>query len=1230
MDTPSTYIPLDRRHALAQGVDLPERSEGAVLFADISGFTPLTAALTRALGPRRGAEELTLHLNRVFDALILALHRYGGSVIGFSGDAVTCWLDGDDGRRGVTCALAMQRIMEDFATVRIPSGQPVDLAIKVAVVVGPVRRILVGDPDFTVMDTLVGATMERMAAAEGVAERGDVVVDEAVAATLDPVLEIGEWRVDDATGDRFAVVRALGLDVPEAPWPPLSADALTTAQKQAWIQPPIYQRMLTGRGEFLAELRPVVPLFVRFRGIAYDADPAAPQKLDQFLRRVQQILARYDASLMHITTGDKGSYLQAAFGAPIAHEDDEVRAAAAALAIQAVAAQLPFLDEVQIGIARGRMRTGSYGGTTRRTYGMMGDDVILGARLMAAAGTGQILVSRDVQRALTDKFALQQLAPIRVKGREEPIALARLVGAKDQVRIKPLEPQYALPMVGRADEQARIAAMIELAAAGKGQVVGITAEAGMGKSRLAAQVIQQAQAVGFAAYGGECQSYGVNSAYLVWQNIWRGFFGLDRSRTPAEQIDAVAGQLARIDPALVPRLPLLGSVLNLALPDTPLTGSFDPKLRKSSLEAMLVDCLQARAKLTPLLLVLEDCHWLDPLSHDLIDVMARALANLPVIMLLVYRPPDQLRLQAPRVSALPHFTEIELADFTADEAARLIALKLQQFLGDERAIPDDFVQTITARAAGNPFYIEEILNYLQDVGVDPTDRAALATVDLPTSIYSLILSRIDQLNDQQQITLRVASVIGRLFRAAMVWGVYPELGNPDRVRTDLELLSNLELTPLDTPDPELAYLFKHVMTQEVAYESLPFATRANLHGQIGDYIERTYGEHLDQYLDLLAFHYDQSTNVAQKRRYLRQAADAARADYANTAAIDYYSRLLPHLDDDTRGDVLYQLGQIWTLLGDYDNADDAFRQALTLATRAGAAGQADGDIRLEIQCRIALGELQRNRSEYDAAARWFEDARALADAAGDQDGIAKALVCSGSLALYLGDFAAAEAAYAASLTIRRALDDQPNMANVINNLAIAAANQGDFATASARFEESLALRRTLGDKWGIANSLSNLGQLAQLQAAYPQARTHLDEAIALCREIGDKWLLGNALLNQANVLRGLDELTPARELYLESLAINRDLGDQWMLAYLLEDIGGLLARQGEETRPLQLAGAASTVRATLGTPLTAQEQATLDEALAVARTRLGAAAADAAGESGRALPLAAALDLALQ
>ena len=192
-----------------------------------------------------------------------------------------------------------------------------------------------------------------------------------------------------------------------------------------------------------------------------------------------------------------------------------------------------------------------------------------------------------------------------------------------------------------------------------------------------------------------------------------------------EQIESLEGHLTQIDPSLLLRLPLLGAVLNLQIPDNELTRSFDAKLRKESLESLLVDCLRRQAREMPILLVLEDCHWLDPLSHDLLEVISRAIADLPVLIVMAYRPPQlDIRL-APRVRQLLYFTEISLTDLPAEEIEQLVKSKLSQIYGEAAELPKALVERISLRAEGNPFYIEELLNYLHDRNIDPQQPEAL-------------------------------------------------------------------------------------------------------------------------------------------------------------------------------------------------------------------------------------------------------------------------------------------------------------------------------------------------------------------------------------------------------------------------------------------------------------------------------------------------------------------------
>ena len=476
-------------------------------------------------------------MNCVYDAIISELHLYGGSAISFGGDAITCWFDGDDGLRATAAGLAMQRAMQPFAAL--------SLALKVAIAVGPARRFVVGEPEHQLLDALAGATIDTLTCVEKHAETGEVLLDGATATALGDTLAIRAWREDSETGEAYAAVDGLTFPVSPLPWLPLAEKNVVNDLVRPWLIPAIYERLRDGQGEFLAELRPVVTLFLRFTGIDYDAEAGACAKLDAFIRQVQKILASHDGTLLQVMFGDKGSYLYAAFGAPVAHEDDAYRAAMAALKLNQLARTAEHMKSIQIGIAQGIARTGAYGGKMRRTYGVLGDTVNLSARLMQAAAPAQILASLEVYQALANEFIWETLPAIRVKGKDEAVAVYGLLATKSQQPQRENVTQNELPMVGRERELAQITERLDLAAQGRGQIVGVTAEPGMGKSRLIAEVMRWADGQGWLRYEGECSSSGTNASYQVWHSIWRQFYELDPSLPTSAQFKRLQAQLAQ-------------------------------------------------------------------------------------------------------------------------------------------------------------------------------------------------------------------------------------------------------------------------------------------------------------------------------------------------------------------------------------------------------------------------------------------------------------------------------------------------------------------------------------------------------------------------------------------------------------------------------------------------------------------------------------------------------------
>ncbi|MEZ5275248.1 MAG: tetratricopeptide repeat protein [Opitutaceae bacterium] len=1220
----AAYLPIDRVDALCNGTEFSEFSDGAALFADISGFTPLTEAVVSRYGPRRGGEELTNHLNRVYDALIRQVDAFGGSVIGFAGDAITCWFGGDDGRRALASAFGMQAAMDAFKAITLPDGAQHALAMKVAVATGRVRRFVVGDPAIQLFDLIAGRVLESLADAEHGAERGDVVCDDRTVASLGGLLSIRERRPSEM-GQPIAVVDRL-ID-PPIPSSRTDRDRgrLGVETLRPWLIQEVFQRIVSAQGEFLTELRPAASVFVRFTGIQFEADPAAPEKLDAYVRWMQAIIERLGGTLVQLTIGDKGSFAYFAFGAPTAHEDDTARALMAALEVRDSPPHLrEIVGDVQVGVTRGTMRTGAYGGLSRRTYGVLGDDVNLSARLMQNARPGQILVSESAARRHLESFFLPELPRIRVKGKSEPIQIFELQKRREQTTAAFKTARYRLPMIGRKDEMAAIQGKLEAAAGGRGQLISIEADAGVGKSRLIAEVVQLADRMNFLGYAGECQAFARTGTFSVWWSIWREFFGI-RSDLEARAIPGhLAAQLESIEPGLGERAPLLGPILNLELPDSELTRTFDAKLRRSSLISLLITCIRCRAAAQPLVIVLEDAHWIDAASREVLIALAQAAVRIPLALFVVHRPGADGTILTADEETLDYHTRIELGDFSEDEARQLVELRLDNRKSGDRRLErsTELIELIVRKSGGNPFFIEELINYLEGNVLDGVSNVPLDEIDLPNSMHSLVLSRIDQLTRDAQVSVKIASVIGRLFYASMLAGVHPNSIGMPKVEEDLRSIERHDLIEKEEGTAELAYFFKHIVIQEVAYDSLPHAFKSRIHEAAGFFLEDMAKRRRSNLLELLAYHFGRSDNTEKKRIYFRQAGDAARHSYSNEAAVDYYERLIPLSDDDEKTSLLIDLGSVLETTGDWGRARKHYDRALELARAAGDPGRI-------AHAESAIGELLRKRGDYAEAIKWLQRAAVGLEKAGDQVNLGQNLQSQGTLAAQTGNLADASRLYSDSLILRELTGDRRKAADLINNLGILERMKGNLETCEELYDQALHIRQELNDRWALANSYNNMGMLYRSRGEYGKASDVIEKSLQLNRAVGDRWATANSLNSLAEVALDAGDDTAASRALRESLLINRELGDKRALAFLLEAFAMLSARRSQSREAVVLAAAADQLRKDIKSPVSQADAKKLSDTLGPAYAALTGNELEAADQEGRALSLGKVLDRAM-
>lgn len=1166
------YLPQDRLRAFVRGESLPYHVQGAALFTDISGFTPLTEALRNSLGSRRGAEELTRQINNVYSVLVAEIERYGGSVIGFAGDAMLCWFDSAHSANAsclaVACGLSLQQGMHAFDAITLPDHSTTSLSLKVAIASGPARRFVVGDPDILLMDALAGATVARTSMAEHLAQRGEVLVDSATADALGAGLSIREWREDIETHECFGVVESLAQLIEPPPPSPLEFDEIEAEKLHPWLHKHIIETEKIGGDSLLAEFRPCTVLFLRFPGIDYDSDEAGMQ-LDMFIRRAQSIVTKHGGSFLQIVIGDKGSYAYINFGITNAHEDDIYRAVKTALELRQDTPILGFIEPLQIGVTHGTLFAGSTGGITRKTFGAMGDDVNLAARLMTTAVPGEILLSGAVHKAVETRFVFEPRPPLPMKGKAEPLPVFAVSGERKQRAIRLQEPNYALPMVGRQNELRLIEEKLNVALEGKGQVVGIVAEAGMGKSRLLAEVIRLARRKGCVGYGGACQSEGVHTPYLVWKSIWSAFFDIDPELPLRKQVRWLEGELEDRAPSRVEAMPLLNVVLDLDIPENEFTNALEPKFRKSALHALFEECLRASAQDAPLLIVIDDMQWIDALSLDLLEELAKMLADARICFVLAYRPSGATEAQL-RVEKLANFTQVELSKLTHVDAEQAVRAKLAQlYPARTGSFPHALVDTMMERAEGNPFYLEELLNYLHDRGLDPFNSTDLKQIELPDSLHTLILSRVDQLSENEKAALRAASIIGRFFRAAWLIDYYPALGELFDIKTELDKLSGMEITPLDTPEPELAYLFKHIIMHEVAYESLPFSLRAKLHEQLANYLERQIAAgnvSETPLLNLLVHHYTHTDNRDKQRVYLQKAGDAALNLSAFHTSVDCFTRLLDLTpkNDPTHAGLALKLADAYFNLGDFPATCAAIEKAQ-------AAAQTDAD---RASALTLLGNTTSNLGSYPEAEPILVEAVSLARNSSDQRTLCRALYAYGSNCWRMGKMDEAKCGLQESLSLARVVGDVTRELFALNGLGGVALNQGDTSKAEQLWQEVYARATEVGNRDRAMAALNNLGAVADARHDVALEQKYTQQALAMAREIGAQRSVAMLLINLGYVDTKLGNLSAARAGLREGLGLALRLGVQPFVVLATINFAELVHAEGNTDRALALYGLA--------------------------------------------------------
>ena len=861
---------------------------------------------------------------------------HGGDVLKFAGDGLLAvWLSaaGDLSAaacRAAQCGLGIQDTVRDY-----PAVDGVRLSVRIGIGAGAMEVRHLGGEGGRWEVLPIGPAVGETGRAEREAEPGQVVLAPQACGL------IGDRAVADPLAFGGARLREMRAPVPlHALVPPVLTGA-ALAQLRSHAPAAVVTRLLAGQTEWLAELRRVTTMFIHLPGCA----EAPLDRAQEMVATVQSVLARYEGSVARVGVDEKGPVVLAGFGLPpLVHEDDGVRAVGAALEVQErlVAGGV----RGSVGITTGRVFCGAVGNARRREYTVLGDTVNLAARLMQAAAGG-ILCDGATCEAAGLRFAFEALPAIAVRGKTVAVAVYR----PRQRLAAPRRPPA--PLVGRAAERTLLRGCLESLRAGAppGTAV-IEGEAGIGKSRLVADLCEEADRMGLSIRSGAGDAIERSTPYHAWRSILVQHFGLDALRDDrAARREQVTQRLrAAGDERVLQLAPLLNAVLPLELAENELTAQMSAEARHDNMQELLVRIVEQATLASPTVLIFEDAHWLDSASWAVVGLVSQRVEHL--FLVVATRPmAEPLPVDFRQLRESPGTDALMLGVLAPEDAMAIVCQRL-----GVRSLPAPAAAFIQEHAKGHPFFNEELAYALRDAGIlrigggecQLAPGADLRSLELPKTVEGVITSRVDRLSARQQLALKVASVLGRSFSLAALRDIHPIDADRPFLEQELEILEAGDLIRTDAAGAEPRYVFKHVITREVAYGLMSFAQRRQLHRAVLEWYERVHALDLPPYYALLAYHASRMLDpdrpepplVARAIDVSELAGEQAVHTYANQEAVQFFGdtiRLQELQAERGAADAVWrrarwerQLGEAYFRLGKAVEARDHLVQAVTL------------------------------------------------------------------------------------------------------------------------------------------------------------------------------------------------------------------------------------------------------------------------------------------------------------
>lgn len=1107
----------------------------ASLSLDVVGFT----ALTEVLGQhgQAGSEALADVMSALFEPVVEHVHTQGGFITHFTGDGFVALFPGTQAaRQALTAGWAIQQHLlshPEFAT-------PYDtfhLSARIGIAGGEVLwGILPAGDGVPHAWYFSGPAIAGCIRVQQQAGQGEIAVGEALAAS-----ETGSVEDRPEQGE------------PGNQGLPASFDQFMLAEAAASFLPPALGQ-LTGRGEF----RNAVALFLAVQGI-HDREALAA-----FMAIVFELQRRHGGYLSGIDWEDDRCTVVLFWGAPAAHEHDVESALSFVLDAQAQVDR-----PIRAGITYRVTYAGLVGAAQRADYGCYGPGTNLAARLVQTAGWGDIWLDEAIARRVaapahtaTIHYLIEPIGERAFKG----FATAQPIYALRGRRAAAPSARFAGRLVGRQYELAQLAAaMAPLRTGQPAGIIAIYGEAGVGKSRLVHELRQQLS----AAVSGErpaiawfdCSANEIRQYSLEpFRQFLRAYFEPSAAgHAPADTenahrfIDKLDTLIAAThDPGLRADLgrglPFLAALADLHWPDPRYDGA-EPKARFDNTLSALQAFLVAESHSRPLVLALEDAHWLDADSIQFLQRLTQAQRDAALCILLISREPLAL---AGYDAALPR-CEVRLAPLTAAELRELA----QVHLGAPAA--PALLDLLQARTEGNPFFAGQLLRHLQEQGSLAPDAAGSIGVtgraSLPADVRGVLIARVDRLAPPVRDMVQAAAVLGREFEMAVLAEFAPAGPALD---TWIAAAAGVGIwAALDTT----RYQFQHALLRDAVYDMQLRARLRQLHGMAAEALGRVHAANLAPYYGDLAHHYGQAGEAAQERHYARLAGERAASRYANAEAVAYLSRALALTPEDAAAEaaaerfaLLYTRLLVYDLQGARGAQKDDLTALIALAERL-------GDDARQAAVAVQAARYAYMTGDYRAAVNDAKHAAAIAPAGSEM--ATRAHLVWGQALCWLGDYPAARVQLTEALAGAQGLGLSTVETHCWFNLGIVSYSETDFARACTEIGEAQRVSRACGDRRIEGMATGMLGSIAYDQGDYGDAKPWYQQALNICREIGDRPNAGISLGNLGNIALYQGEYTAAQRYAEETLAICLEVGNRYGEGVVYHQLGQITRHLGD-------------------------------------------------------------------